>query len=162
MPTDTVQSYNYLSPVRFAFIIDTPDLANISFLCQTVNMPAMSVDGVQMPYRGFRPQVTGDRVVFDNFEAKFIIDEYLENYTAIYEWLLREVTVAEPEQTKHKDVILLIYSNNNKLSARIKFISAFPVSLSPVPFDTSISETQYLFADVSFSVDYFLIESLRT
>ena len=162
MTTDVVNDNNYLSPIRFAFQIDTPDLENISFHCQKVNIPGLSTGPVQGNYQGYGPKFTGDRLVFDNFQTTFIVDEQMDNYSAVYTWLFNSVVKQkEKEQDHHKDVALLIYNNNNNFSIKIKFISAIPVSLSPVEFTVTNTGTEYLYADVSFAMDYYIIEPAR-
>ena len=163
MTTSTVSaSQNFLSPIRFVFQIDTPELENISYNCQSVTIPSITVPEIDVPFRAFHAKQSGSEIQFDNFEARFIIDENLENYTAIYNWMLSEVTTGGQERLKHKDVILLIYNNNNQSNIRIQMIDAMPVSLSPVEFTTTNSDTQYLVSDVSFTMDYYKIVSLRS
>jgi len=152
---------NYLSPQRFAFQIDSPDLSELSYECQVVNIPTISVPEIETPYRQFNTKFSGSSINFENFDAKFIIDEDMENYKAIYDWLVYTVTDNESERSKHKDVILLVYNNNNQSNIRIHMMNAMPVSLSPVEFDTTKTNTEYLYADVSFAIDYYEIRNLR-
>jgi hypothetical protein len=70
---------NYLSPQRFAFQIDTPELIELSYECQTVNIPTITVPQVDVPFRQFNTKFSGSSIEFDNFEARFIIDENMEN-----------------------------------------------------------------------------------
>jgi hypothetical protein len=153
---------NYLSPQRFAFQIDTPELIELSYECQQISIPTITVPQVDVPFRQFNTKFSGSSIEFDNFEARFIIDENMENYKAIYDWLVYQVTDNESERSKHKDVILLIFNNNNQSNIRIHMINAMPVSLSPVEFDTTKTNTEYLYADVSFAIDYYEIRNLRT
>jgi hypothetical protein len=153
---------NYLSPQRFAFQIDSPDYSELSYECQTVNIPTITVPQIDVPYRQFNTKFSGSSIEFDNFDARFIIDEDMENFNAIYNWLVYQVTDNSKEKEKHKDVILLVYNNNNQSNIRIHYINAMPVSLSPVEFDTTKTNTEYLYADVSFAIDYYEIRNLRS
>jgi hypothetical protein len=148
----------FLHPSKFVFVIDTPELSSISFNCQTVNIPTISVAAVDTGYRQYTPKSPGDKLVFDDFNATFLIDEDMTNYKTVYEWLISLVQRTETaEPPTKRDVTLLIYSNNNQLSTRIQMIGAFPVSLSPLEFQATLTEDDPLVADVSFAIDYYEI-----
>jgi hypothetical protein len=152
---------NYLSPQRFAFQIDSHNFSELSYECQQISIPTITVPQVDVPFRQFNTKFSGSSIEFDNFEARFIIDENMENYKALYNWLVYQVTDNSKEKEKHKDVILLIYNNNNQSNIRVHMINAMPVSLSPVEFDTKTANTEYLYADVSFTLDYYEIRNLK-
>ena len=157
MPIQNTDNHNYLNPSRFVFIIDQPGLEHVEFSCQLVSIPGISVDSIPTQFRGMRANMTGSSIVFEPFTARFIIDETLENYSTIFNWLYKEMGSDQPEQTLHKDLILLIYTNNNNVKTKIHMISTIPTSLSPVEFETTKTDTQYLYADVSFNLDYYQI-----
>lgn len=145
---------NFLSPGKFVFVIDTPKLENISYHCQTVSIPTITVESINVPYRQFNPKMTGTGIEYSPFDAKFIIDEDMHNYIALYDWIFNSVTKSVDENFKKTDVILMVYNNNNNLQTRIHMMSAFPTSLSPIEFTVTNAATTYLYADVSFSFDW--------
>jgi len=55
---------------------------------------------------------------------------------------------------------LTVLSSLNNPILRIKFINAFPITLSDIIFDTRQSAEDIITADVVFMFDYFNIESL--
>lgn len=149
---NTILESNFLSPSRFIMVVDTPDFSTVSYHLQTVEIPTVSVQRVEAPWMQHQPSLTGDRVIFDPLTVRFIIDENLENYSKLFDWILE--TVHENSQSKmKKDLSLLIYNNSNNLNKTIQFIGAFPVSLSPVEFSSTNTDTQFLFSDVEFSID---------
>lgn len=101
-----------------------------------------------------QPSLTGDRVIFDPLSVRFIIDENMDNYSKLFDWMVETVNVNSQSAMK-KDLSLLIYNNSNNLNKTIQFIGAFPTSLSPVEFSSTNSDTQFLFSDVEFSIDYY-------
>lgn len=153
--TNTLFTSNFLSPTRFIIVIDTPEFESVSYHCQKVNLPNISAPAVQMAYRQYLPSVTGSIIKFEPLTARFIIDEDMENWNRIYNWMFS--TVHEDSQSEmKKDLSLLIYNNNNLHHKKFQFVGCFPTDLSPVEFDTTVTDKQYLFSDVTFSIDYYV------
>lgn len=156
--TNTILESNFLSPSRFILVVDTPKFESVSYHLQTVSIPTVSVQRVEAPWMQHQPSLTGDRVIFDPLTVRFIIDENMDNYSKLFDWIVETVNVNSQSAMK-KDLSLLIYNNSNNLNKTIQFIGAFPTSLSPVEFSSTNSDTQFLFSDVEFSIDYY---SFRT
>jgi len=159
-PKCNVDHDSFLTPTRFQLVIDDPQYRDLSFNCQTVNIPAVSVSAIDTPYQQFNPSMTGSKINFEPLQARFIIDEDLSNYSMIYEWLITQVTSGKTEQDLKRDVSLLIYNSDNVLTVEFTFIDAFPTSLSAVEFDTTVDGgIQYLNADIVFKFDYYKIKT---
>jgi len=154
MLTSTILESNFLSPSRFILVIDTPDFESVSYHCQTAPIPGVKISSQEVPWRQFNSNLTGSNIEFDPLDVRFIVDENMDNYVKIYEWMLTAVQT-DSQPAMKKDMSLLIYNNNNNMNKRIQFIGGFPMSLSSVEFNTTNSDTQFLFADVSFSIDYY-------
>jgi hypothetical protein len=150
-----VSDDNFLSASRFVFVVDTPDLKNLSFHCQTVSIPSMSAQNVEVPVRQYVPQMTSDRIIYDPFDATFLVDEKLENFKAVQQWLIDSVT---SNVILKRDLSLLIYNNSNIHSQTLRFVGAFPTSLSPIPFVANASDTTYMASSVSFAIDYYYFD----
>jgi hypothetical protein len=138
------------------FIFDTPELKNLSFHCQTISIPAVSLPTVEMPYHQLTAQYSGDRVTFEPFSATFLVDEKLKNFSLIFQWIMKQAM----EQTIIKrDLTLMLYNNSNNISHKIRFIGALPTQLSPVSLASTLTNSQVLASDVSFSYDYYYFEN---
>jgi hypothetical protein len=138
------------------FIFDSPELKNLSFHCQTVSIPSISLPVVEMPYHQMTAQVSGDRVSFDPFTATFLVDENLKNFNLIFQWIMKQAM----EQTIIKrDLSLFLYNNSNNHSHTIRFVGSIPTSLSPVNLASNLSGSNVMASDISFSFDYFYFES---
>ena len=80
-----VANRNYLSPVGFKLILSKAP--KVDFLCQSANIPQISMGtAVQPTYLKDIP-VPGDKVLYDDFSVRFLIDENMENYLQIYNLL---------------------------------------------------------------------------
>jgi hypothetical protein len=50
---------------------------------------------------------------------------------------------------------LQILTSANNVAKEIQFIDAWPSNLSSLPFDTTVTDTNYLIAAVTFNYSYF-------
>ena len=53
---------NFLSPVGFAFKIDTTEFPNLEYFCTAVTLPGITSGDTPLPYRGVNIAMSGDRM----------------------------------------------------------------------------------------------------
>ena len=171
-----IANRNYMSPVGFKLILTkTP---KVDFLCQSANIPQISMGtAVQPSYLKDIP-VPGDKVLYDDLTVRFLVDEKMENYLAIYKWItglgypeslaqfdqLRKDDIrtdasasdeADPRYFEFSDATLQILSSNYKPSVLVNFKDAFPISLSTLEFDVSQRDYSFFTASVTFKYTIF-------
>ena len=76
---------DYASPVQFRFKI--AKLPQVEFFIQTVNLPGISLPEatVQTPLWDYA--VPGDEISFQSLDISFLVDENLNNYKELHDWL---------------------------------------------------------------------------
>lgn len=154
---------NFLSATGFKFnLARTP---KVDFFSKLANIPGINLGvAVQPSYLKDIP-IPGDKLTFDDFTLQFTIDEDLENYIEIQNWM-RGLGYPESIQEYDKwrlsdpnnpnqdpnlsDGSLIIYNSNFNPTAVIKFEGMFPTSLSTLQFDATSTDVQYLTAEVTF------------
>ena len=166
-----IANRNYMSPVGFKLILTkTP---KVDFLCQSANIPQISMGtAVQPTYLKDIP-VPGDKVLYDDLNVRFLVDEKMENYLAIHKWITglgypesigqyrqlktddkrtdrRVNDSADPLYFQYSDATLQVLNSNYKPSVLINFKDAFPVSLSTLDFDVTTRDYNYFTAEVTF------------
>ena len=80
----TVLDYN--SPTQFRFGIN--QLPKVEFFTTAANIPDISLGELVIPTPYKNIPIVGDRVTFANLDISFIVDEYLENYITIHNWMI--------------------------------------------------------------------------
>ena len=76
---------DYASPTQFRFGIH--QLPKVEFFTIAANVPAISMGDAIFP-TPYKPiPVMGDVITYDNLTISFIVDEYLENYISLHEWM---------------------------------------------------------------------------
>jgi len=156
---------NFLSPIGFKFTLakDT----RVSFFCNSAKIPEINLGTAIQPTYLKDLDVPGDKLSYGDFSMKFMIDEDLQNYMSIHNWL---VGLGYPETTQQfKDLIadvdsergrdfkrqfsdgsLHILNSNLRTNAIVRFKDLFPVFLTSMEFEASDTDVNYFTAEVSF------------
>ena len=99
--------------------------------------------------------IAPDKIEYNPFDLTFLVDEKMQNYKEIHDWILGLVTEDDFAVRKARDVTLQVLNSHNNVSQEIQFIDAFPINLSSLPFDATTTDIQYLTASVTFQYSYF-------
>ena len=76
---------DYASPTQFKFSIN--QLPKVEFFTTAANIPDITLSDVVIP-TPFKPiPVMGQNLTYGNLSLSFIVDEFLENYRELHEWL---------------------------------------------------------------------------
>ena len=76
---------DYASPTQFKFSIN--QLPKVEFFTVSANIPDLTLADVVIP-TPFKPiPVLGQNLTYGNLYITFIVDEFLENYRELHEWL---------------------------------------------------------------------------
>lgn len=143
---------NYLSPNGFKITIDSSEFANVEYTCVSTSLPGIVLPEVAAPFRGNTNYVSGERVQYTPLDMRFIVNENLENYVELFNWIKYN---ASNDEMKKLDVTLNILSSHNNIAKQIRFVSAFPTSLGSIEFQTQNTDVEYVTADASLQYTYF-------
>ena len=173
-----IANRNYMSPLGFKLILTkTP---KVDFLCQSANIPQISMGTDVQPSYLKDIAVPGDKVLYDDLTVSFLVDEKMENYLSIYKWMtglgypenvgqfrqLKKDDIrtnasasddGDPRYFEFSDATLQILSSNYRPSVLVNFKDAFPVSLSTLEFDVSQRDYNFFTASVTFKYTIFNI-----
>mgnify|MGYP000082153059 FL=1 len=157
---------SYLAPTAFKVAVDREKYPNIQFFAQQIQHPSMDLNPVEQSYRRIGAvSLPGDTLSFGTLEMDVLMDEKMNVYQEIYEWMERLV------ETKHRantgrlygdpdtlstycDIRVSVLSSHNNVSRVLKYVNAMPSSLGNITF-ASTQEGQYITFPVSFKFDYF-------
>ena len=163
-----ITNRNLLSPIGFKFILTKAP--KVDFSCQTASIPSITMGTAEQPSWLKDIPVPGDKAVFDDLNLRFLIDENMENYIQIYNWLIglaypesleqfenlrKQDLIKYPEDDRNRfseysDGTLQILNSNFNVVRQIKFKDLFPMSLTSLDFDATQTDIQYFTADVNF------------
>lgn len=158
---------NYFSPLEF--IVTIKRLPNIEFFTQRTQIPSVSANPVEKPTPFNMMYETPDKLRYDNLNFSFIIDEKMNNYLEIYNWI-KGITfpqnydqfkaINESKEGRFSDISVVVLNSNKNPSIKITYKNCFPIALSEITLDTTQSDLIYPEATATFQYDYYEIEQL--
>ena len=77
---------DYASPVQFRF--KCSKLPKVEFFCQSANIPGISIGSASFPTGLKDIPLPGDKVSYQDLAISFLVDENLQNYKEIHDWII--------------------------------------------------------------------------
>jgi hypothetical protein len=172
-----IQNRNFLSPVGFEFILNRAP--KVSFFSNSSNIPGITLGSAIQPTYLKDLDTPGDKIVFEDFNLRFIVDENLENYMQIHNWItglgypnsLNDIYNLQKEGNKsspgtekgmniYSDGTLTVLTSAMNPSFKIKFYDLWPYNLTSLQFDATNTDIEYFTADVSFKYTVYEITDI--
>ena len=163
---------NYLSNISFRLTMQ--DAPNLTWFCQSVNVPGVSIDAidVQTPYLNI-PQA-GAKVTFEELSVRFIVDEHLKNWMEIYDRIIAlglaegsenyRLLKAQSDLTQRggtvSTLVLTVLTSAMNPQMEFHFYEAFPTTISALEFDSAATDLEYFTATVGFRYTNYEIKNL--
>jgi len=154
---------NFLNPI--GYLLKLEKFEGVDFFCQTANVPdlTMPTTEVSSPFRGL-PIIPGGGVTFGDFSVRFIVDEDLVNYNAVHKWIRDVGNADQMARTTPQDDIytggqLHIVTSQYNPAFIVEFRDLFPVSLSGLQFDATMTDVEYITAEVVFKHQQFFLRN---
>lgn len=161
-----ISNRNFLSPTGFKFTLAKKP--KIDLFCSSAAIPGINLGVAIQPTYLKNIPIPGEILTYDDLVLSFNVDEDMENYLEIYNWLIQfgfprdasqyQQLLDEDENSNGKqnaisgmsDGSLLIYNSNYNPIVSINFKNIFPVSLSSLQFESKVDDIQYLTAQAVF------------
>ena len=172
-----IENRNFLSPTGFKFVLKRSP--KVAFFCNQANIPDINLGIANQPSYLKDIDVPGDKIVFGDLNLRFLVDENLENYMEIQNWIrglgypesvqqfrdleqsgIIQGNYAKDMQNIYSDGTLQILSSNLVAKFQVFFRDLFPYSLSTITFDATDTDVQYFTADVSFKYTIYDMQDL--
>ncbi len=166
IPSDVLERYpdsvNPLLPTYFRFTLAR--VPNVMYFCQSANIPGMNLSEVIMP-NPFVPIKAPGKLDFDELAISFIVDEGLNNWLEIKNWMrsttnVEDYTEFKPVNTHLSTANLIILNSAKQPKLNVTFEGVFPRNLTGIDFNSSISEPDPFVVNCTFSFRSFNIERL--
>jgi hypothetical protein len=167
VPTDR----NFLNPVNFTFQIKRAPAIN--FFVQSVNVPGFAIPNSGQATPFVKIPKPGDHISYQDLEISFKVDEALQNYFEIYNWMkalgfpdntaqYKNLAVQDKSQGLgiYSDIQLLVLSSNRNPIFVVNFLNCFPYSLGSLQFDTRPVDIDYVACTAAFKYQTFNVEAI--
>ena len=77
---------DYASPIQFRF--KCTKLPEVEFTCQTANIPGITLGEASQSTPLKDIPMPGDKVTFNSLDISFLVDENLNNYKELHDWII--------------------------------------------------------------------------
>ena len=158
---NTPYNKNFLSPLNFVFQIKRSP--HLNFFVQEANLPSIKINYPVQTNPFVRIPISGDHVDFGPLSVTFKVDEDMQNWFEIHNWIRALGFPYEFEEYKSlkaapsytgdgvaSDISLILLNQIKKPIFEITFKEAFPISLSELNFKTTDDSVNYITATAQF------------
>lgn len=165
-PTNT----NFLSQLGAKFVLKK--IPNVNYFIQQVALPSVDLGEIQVPTPlSNRLKYPGDLVTYGDLVITFRVDEDLNNYKELYNWILSMSRVEDFEASTawanesspgsddrvFSDATLTILNSAMNPNQEISFKDVYCSSLSDLPFTTQAADVDYIECTATFKYRSFKI-----
>ena len=163
---------------NFRLLIDK--VPTVEYFVRTANVPGISFSETPVATGiGLDAYFPGDKVEFETLNVTFLVDEDLENYQEMYNWMTQIVPVADSADYQRltgstmntlgvsgsdqkgenlvSQITLVTNTNKNIPNRYFRFYDAFPISLGSLEMQSG-SETAPVTCDIQFRFNFYEIK----
>jgi hypothetical protein len=168
---------NFLSPAGFKFNLNKAP--KVDFFSNFAGIPGITLGSALQTRYGKNIDIPGDKMSFEDFKLRFLVDENMENYMEVHNWMTGLGFPYSLEQYKElkdnsqtynspslkgdfyerSDGTLQVLNSNLNTQAQVIFTGLYPVYLSALDFDATVEDIRYFTAEVTFKYTYYRIIS---
>ena len=148
-----------------SFDVSFSRMTAVQYFCQRISLPTVVLGETNEPSPFMNLPLEGDTLTFEALSLSFIVDEDLQNYIEIYNWLtalgfpreysqfaiLQEPSAASKTLSKYSDLSLVVHTNKSNPNYKIKFTDVFPTSISSIQFDATPTGMDPIVVDATFN-----------
>ena len=172
-----VTNRNFLAPTGFQFIVTRAP--KVAYYGSRVNIPGMTLGVAEQPNYLRNIPLPGDKLDFEDLTLSFLVDENLENYLELQDWMrglgfpeslseiykyqLEDTDLVQPDRSQlnlYSDGTLTILDQLNNPKFKVLFKDLFPISLTTLTFDATLQSQEFFTAEVAFKYSIYEIREI--
>lgn len=181
MATLTCPSPTTISPLIGSgnYVFSLVKFPEITFFVQDVSLPSISLGVVTQTSSVHEIPIPGETMEYGQLTCTFQIDEKLENYMAIHNWIvglgypsghqLYKNLMANSKNSNsfselakgYTDGTLTIMDNSYNPILSARFVDCFPVNLSGIEFTSTSTDAIPLTSQVTFEYTYYEFQTFN-
>ena len=172
-----IKNRNFLAPTGFKLVVNRAP--KVAFFSNAANIPGITLGEATQPTYLKDIPTPGDKIVFDDFTIRFLVDEDLKNYMQIQNWIrglgfpdsIKEIWDLQEEERDlnakdshlmdiYSDATLTVLGSSNNALFKIVFSDLWPYNLTTLQFDATDTDVNYFTADVTFKYTIYNITDI--
>lgn len=156
---------NFLAQFNYKFFIKK--LPHVNYFGQGINLPAIALPAAEQPTPFVAVPWPGDHIKFDDLTIKFIVDEELNSWLELFDWMCglgfpdsyKQYADLKANKNGSADdenggifsaASLFVTSNARNLNLEFEFQGLWPTALSGLEFNTTDNDVQFITATAIF------------
>lgn len=159
----TTLRQNFFSPKNYRLVIQR--LPHVEYFATEVVIPGLTMNPATQgsPFSTvYRP---GDRAEFGTLDVTFLVDEDLNNYQNIFNWIIGMTYPSEFSQYTnliegdglYSDATVVTQDSSKTSNVEFVFNDIFPISLGSITMNQQEEDVTYASATVTFQVNNYTI-----
>ena len=172
-----IKNRNFLAPTGFKLVLNRSP--KVAFFSNAANLPGITLGEATQPTYLKDIPTPGDKIVFDDFNIRFLVDEDLKNYMELqnlirglgYPESLEEIYDLQEEKRNvdmsksntmdiYSDGTLTVLGSNNNAIFKVNFSDLWPYSLTTLNFDATETDVNFFTAEVGFKYTIYNITDI--
>jgi hypothetical protein len=145
-------------------------------MVQRVTLPSLTLPATTQPTPFVRIPRPGDHLDFGELSVTFKLNENLDNYLEIYNWLIAlgkpekfsQYTLkdrpyegtGEQKDTVASDITLTFLTSAMNGNVEFTMRDCFPISLTDLEVDSTVADIEYITATATFAVRDYVINKI--
>lgn len=163
-----IDNPNFLARHRFRFLLTRAPAVN--YFCQEASVPGILVGNATQPTPILDLPVPGGKVEFEDLPISFAVDEDLQNYLELFEWIVGIGSATSTDQYADilhsqfglvSDITLMILDSAQNSKHSFVFHNAFPRSLSRLDFNSKVEDAEPVYASAIFKYTHFSVDGIN-
>lgn len=165
-PNSLVENKNFLSPLGFKLVFTR--LPNVILFARSATLPSVSINEMTIDNPILPVNLSSTNMKKGSFQMTFKVDEDMVNYRELYNWMVdltfgRETSLylnlgerkRADDAGVRSDATLMIMNSAKNPNIKIELKDVFPINLTPMQFDASKTDVDYIECTAEFSYRYF-------
>lgn len=155
-----VETLNYFSSTRA--VLQIVGLESVSFTCTDFPLPGLNLSPATQATPFTDIPLRGDKLEFNPLTITFLVSAKLENWRAIYEWMIGLSAPTQPKEFCEKDLeytdaVLHLYTAQNNKFAEVVYKHVVPTSLADLELSTQQNENDEISCTATFQYQSYSI-----
>ena len=172
-----IKNRNFLAPTGFKLVLNRSP--KVAFFSNAANLPGITLGEATQPTYLKDIPTPGDKIVFDDLNIRFMVDEDLKNYMELQNWIRglgypesvqeiwdlqeedRDITTkASHVKDIYSDGTLTVLGSSQLPIFKVLFRDLWPYSLTTLNFDATVTDVNYFTAEVGFKYTIYNITDI--
>lgn len=165
---------NLLQPHKFRVTFSR--FPNVTYRCTSTSLPGISLGRIEQPSPFVTRPLPGDKLIYDDLELTFQVDENLKNWLEIHDWMRaigKPTSYSERQKIQpnaknvftgqvYCDAVVIPLSSQNNPLYEIQYKDCWPQRLTPIKWAVNSSSEEIIIATVTLPYLYYDIVPIKT